>query len=104
MLDYHVEARPDLCDVCRYAVEHELDTAYEHARTRLATVFLQQDLEEIAPATTKLDSLAVSRSGIEPGPVHDLDPRHWFWGIYFEPRIRLSWGGGAPDGGHPADS
>lgn len=92
MLDYHREPRAGECDVCDYAIEHRLDLPYEHARVRLATVFLQQDLEEIDPGTTKLSSLAVSRSGLEPGPVHDLDPRHWFWAIYYEPHIRLSWG------------
>lgn len=77
--------------MCQYAVNHGLDCAYEHARSRLATVLLQQDLEDLHGATTRLSSLAVSQSGFEPGPVHALDPRHWFWAIFHEPRIRLSW-------------
>ncbi|MFN8585404.1 MAG: hypothetical protein U0446_08815 [Dehalococcoidia bacterium] len=90
MLDYHREPRAGECDVCDDSLQHQLDLPYEHARVRLATVFLTQDLE-IEPETTKLSSLAVSRSGLEPGPVHDLDPRHWFWAICDEPGIRLSW-------------
>lgn len=93
MLDYHREPRAGECDVCDYSLEQGLDVAYEHARARLATLFLRQDLEEIAPATTRLSSLAVSGSGPEPGPVHDFEPRHWFWAIFYEPLIRLSWGG-----------
>jgi hypothetical protein len=75
---------------CRYAVDREPDRGYEHARARLATVFLQQDLEELDGAT-KLSSVAVTRSGFEPGPVHPLEPHHWFWAMFYEPRVRLSW-------------
>lgn len=90
MLDYHREPIPDVCDVCRYAVEHSLDCGYEHARARLATLFLQQDLEDLE-GTTRLSSIAVSHTGFEPGPVHPLDPRHWFWAMFYEPQVRLSW-------------
>jgi hypothetical protein len=91
VLEYHVQPQPDTCDVCKYAVEYDSDCAYEHARARVATAFLLEDLQELAPGeTTKLDSVAVVSTGVEPGPVHALDPRHWFWAMYYEPVIRLS--------------
>jgi hypothetical protein len=90
MLQYHARPEPDACDVCRYAVEHALDCGYEHARTRVATAFLLEDLEELHGATTRLSSLAVAEAGFEPGSVHPLEPRHWFWAMFHEPRIRVS--------------
>lgn len=91
MLDFHDKAQPETCDVCKYAIEHELDCAYEHSRTRVAAAFLLQDLGELnSGETTKLSSLAVSETGVAPGPVHPLEPRHWFWALYYESTIRLS--------------
>jgi hypothetical protein len=90
MLEYHREPVPATCDVCRYAVDHRLDSPYEHALTRLATLSLVEDLTDLGAGTTRLSALAVSQSGVEPGPVHSFDPRHWFWAMFYEPRIRLS--------------
>lgn len=93
MLAFHPRPEPQGCDVCKYAIEHELDCGYEHARARIASAFLLQDLEELGGGTTKLDSLAVTEVGLEPGPVHPLELRHWFWAMFYEPTIRISLGG-----------
>ncbi len=90
MLDYHRAPQPDTCDACEYAVTHDLDCAYEHALVRLATLSLLEDLGALAGETTRLDALAVRSSGVEPGPLHALDPRHWFWAMLYEPDIRIS--------------
>jgi hypothetical protein len=93
MLDFHRQPQPDICDVCLYVEEHELDCAYEHARARLATTFLLEDLAALPrQETTRLSALAVRSSGFAPGPVHPIDPRHWFWAMYHEPEIRISLG------------
>jgi hypothetical protein len=89
VLEYHSDPVPDACDVCKYAVEHELDCGYEHARTNLARAWLVEDLAE-AGESVRLSSVAVSAAGVEPGPVHQLEPRHWFWAMFFEPEIRIS--------------
>lgn len=89
MIDYHGEPVPEICDVCKYAVEYELDCGYEHARTNVASMWLVQDLEA-AGESVRLAAVAVSAAGVEPGPVHRLEPRHWFWAMFFEPRIRIS--------------
>lgn len=88
MLDYHDQPNAD-CDVCRYAVRHDLDCGYEHARARVALAWLLQDLEELSGGVAALSSLAVEAVGIEPGPVHPLEPRHWFWALFFAPEIGI---------------
>jgi len=90
MLDYHVDAQPGMCDVCDYAAEHGLDLPYEHALVRIATLSLVEDLAQLHGGTTRLGAVALSHTGVEPGPVHEFDPRHWFWAMLYEPRIRLS--------------
>ena len=90
MLDYHVNPLPNSCDVCRYAVQNELDCAYEHARARVALVWLLQDLQSLEGESASLSSLAVESVGIEPGPVHPLEPRHWYWAMFYSPEIRIS--------------
>lgn len=90
MLAFHRDPLPTVCEACAYAVERNLDCAYEHARTRAATNFLLQDLEDLAGGSASLRGLAVSSTGVEPGPVHELDPRHWYWAIYFSPEVQLS--------------
>ncbi len=90
MLDYHTHPVPTACDVCAYVVAHGLDCAYEHARVRLATEWLLEDLEDLESETAALLGLAVSHVGIEPGPVHPMDPRHWVWAMLHEGRIRVS--------------
>lgn len=89
MIDYHGEPVPEICDVCKYAVEHDLDCGYEHARTNVASIWLVEDLIE-AGEPVRLRAVAVSAAGVEPGPVHALEPRHWFWAMFHEPRIRIS--------------
>ena len=37
-----------------------------------------------------LRSLAVSTVGVEPGPVHRMEPRHWYWAIWHERDVVLS--------------
>ena len=89
MIDYHGEPVPEICDVCKYAVEHDLDCGYEHGRTNVATAWLVEALEE-ARESVRLRAVAVSAAGVEPGPVHILEPRHWFWAMVHEPDIRIS--------------
>ncbi len=88
MIEFHAEPIVEACDVCRHAVAHELDCGYEHGRTNVATAWLIEDLSEAE--SLPLRSLAVSAAGIEPGPVHHLEPRHWFWAMWYEPNIRIS--------------
>jgi hypothetical protein len=90
VLAYHVQPEPDVCEVCKYAVEQNLDVAYQHALVRLATVLLLGDLGDIEGDTARFSSLVVSRVGEEPGPVHYLEPYHWYWALFFEPEIGLS--------------
>ena len=63
---------------------------YEHARTRLATLWLLQDLKDMAGEPARLSSLAIRSAGVSPGPIHELEPRHWFWAMLYEPDIRLT--------------
>ena len=88
MLEYHRSPQPENCDVCEYVLEHGLKVDDEHALVRLATTFLLEDLE-VDGGDLPLRSLAVRESGFAPGPVHELDPRHWYWAMFYEPRIRL---------------
>ncbi len=88
MIEFHSEPIVEICDVCKYASAHELDCGYEHARTNVATAWLIEDLSEAD--SLPLRSLAVSAAGVEPGPVHELEPRHWFWAMWYEPNIRIS--------------
>ena len=74
MIEYHSEPVAETCDVCKYATEHDLDYGYEHARTNVATAWLVQDLSDAE--SLPLRAVAVSAAGVEPGPVHVLEPRH----------------------------
>ena len=89
VLNFHEVPQPEACDVCRYAQEQQLDCAYEHARARVATSFMIQDLSDLNGRTASLGSLAVASVGVEPGPVHPIEPRHWFWAMFFAPEIRI---------------
>ena len=89
MLDFHDIPQVEVCDVCRYAVEYQLDCAYEHARTRLTAMFLLQDLADLDGGTASLQGLAVSSFGVEPGPVHSVEPRHWYWAMFYYPEVRI---------------
>ena len=80
----------DACDVCKYAVDHQVDSDYEHARTRLATLWLIHDLEDLAGGSSRLSGLSVYSAGVEPGPIHELEPRHWYWAVLYEHDIQLS--------------
>lgn len=72
MLDYHVDAQPDTCDVSGYAVEHDLDLPYEHALVRVATLSMVEDLAQLGGRSTRLSTVALSHTGLEPGPVHEV--------------------------------
>lgn len=94
MLELHNPPVPAACDVCKYAVEHQIDPQYEHARTRLATLWLLQDLEDLSGEPARLSGLVIYSAGVAPGPVHELEPRHWFWAMFYESDIRLTLQGG----------
>lgn len=96
MLGFHEPPIPGTCEVCSFAIEHGLDPRYEHALTRLATLWLLQDLDDLAGQPARLSALAVRSAGVEPGPVHELDPRHWYWAMFYEPEIRISLAGEEP--------
>jgi hypothetical protein len=88
VLERHDPPSPDACDVCKYAVERGVDCEAEHALTRLATMLLIYDLQD-ASGPTRLSGLAVGTFGVEPGPVHRVEPRHWYWALMHEPDIQL---------------
>ena len=91
MLEYHSTPQPATCDVCLYSVEHDLNCGYEHARARVATALLLEDLENLEGESAALSALALTRFGKEPGPVHPLEPRHWYWAMFHASDIRISW-------------
>ena len=99
MIAKHDPVVPDTCDVCKYAVEHVLDSLVEHTMTQAATVFLLEDLEA-SSAPLPLGSIAVSSIGVEPGPVHPFEPRHWFWALMTEDDIVLSLRGASRGAAH----
>ena len=89
MLQRHDPPTPDACDVCKYALEHDRDSENEHALTRLATTLLVIDLQDADGGPVRLSGLSVATFGVEPGPVHHIEPRHWHWALLHEPDIRL---------------
>ena len=90
MLERHPEPIPGICDVCRYAMDEGLDNESEHALTRLATLLLIHDLEEMGGGPLRLSGLAVSIfPPVDQGPQHPIAPRHWFWAIFHEPDVQL---------------
>lgn len=90
MLERHNPPVPETCDVCRYAVNRKVDSDCEHARVRLATLWLVHDLEELEDQSARLSGLTIGTVGVEPGPVHELEPRHWYWALLYEPDFRVS--------------
>ena len=82
---------PDACDICKYVVESPgVDLRYEHGLVNLAMFHLVALLTEAGGGPLPLRSLAVHTSGAEPGPVHRMEPRHWYWAIWHERGVLLS--------------
>ena len=74
-----------------YAVEHPgTDLRYEHGLVNLAGDLLVDGLANAGDEPLMLRSLAVSTVGVEPGPVHRMEPRHWYWAIWHERDVVLS--------------
>ena len=74
-----------------YAVERPgTDLRYEHGLVNLAGDLLVDDLANAGDEPLMLRSLAVSTVGVEPGPVHRMEPRHWYWAIWHERDVVLS--------------
>lgn len=91
MLQRHNPAVPAVCEVCEFAVEHGLDVENEHALVRLATHILIGDLAAMDGGPAALQGLAVSTfPPVDRGPQHEIAPRHWYWALYFEPRLKVS--------------
>ena len=90
MIVKHEPVSPDTCDVCKYAVEHGLDSGVEHTLTQAATVYLLEDLEAAPDGYLTLSGIAADAIGFEPGPVHPFEPRHWYWALLTEHEIVLS--------------
>ena len=90
-IENHATPTPDTCDICRYAIEHAgSDLRYEHGLVNLACAFLVQDLADAGGGPLPLRALAVHTSGVEPGPVHRIEPRHWYWALWHERDVVLS--------------
>ena len=82
---------PDTCDICKYVVEHTgADLRLEHGLVNLAGDLLTSDLMDAGGGPLPLRALAVHTAGVEPGPVHRMDPRHWYWAIWHERDVLLS--------------
>jgi hypothetical protein len=90
VLNRHPNPVPDVCDVCRYAVDHNTDAETEHALTRLATLVLSEGLSGVGGGPAALPGLVVfSFPPIDRGPVHRFEPRHYFWAMFHELDIQL---------------
>lgn len=88
MLERHNPPVPGSCEVCRSALATGLDVEYEHALVRLATNLLVSDLEDIGGGPATFASVAVSFfPPVDRGPIHAFQPRHWYWALFFEPRV-----------------
>ena len=74
-----------------YAVERPgTDLRGEHALVNLATYLMMSDLALAGGGPLPLRSLAVNTTGVEPGPIHEMEPRHWYWAIWHERDVVLS--------------
>lgn len=90
-VENHADPTPETCDICRYVVgQPDSDLRSEHGLVNLATYLLLSDLALAGGGPLPLRSLAVGTSGIEPGPVHEMEPRHWYWAIWHERDVLLS--------------
>ena len=90
MIARHPAPVPDACDVCTYALENGLSHESEHGITALATRILVSDLEDVGGGPSRLSRIAVGRfPPVDVGPQHIIEPRHWFWAIFYEPKIQL---------------
>lgn len=88
MLERHNPPRPEFCEVCRNAIASGLDVENEHALVRLATDVLVGDLEDLGGGPATFASLAVGFfPPVDRGPIHAFQPRHWYWALFFEPRV-----------------
>ena len=88
LVEYHEQLRPEVCEVCRYAVEHpEYDARLEHTLTRFAQVTMASDLRD-AGQPLRMMSIYHETIGY-PGPETRIDPRHWTLGLLEAPEIRL---------------
>ena len=89
-IENHDTPVPDICDICKYVVEHPAnDLRYEHGLVNIASALLISELID-AGGPLPLGAFAVHSIGVEPGPVHYPQPRHWFWALWAERDILLS--------------
>ena len=90
-VENHATPTPETCDICAYVVERPgVDLRYEHGLVNLAGDLLIQDLVDAGGGPLPLRSLAVSTVGVEPGPVHRMEPRHWYWAMWHDRAVVLS--------------
>jgi len=90
VLSRHPQPVPDVCDVCRYALDHHTDSETEHALARLATTIVIEALDDLDGGPAAFPGLVVfTFPPVDTGPIHRLEPRHYFWAVFHEPRIRL---------------
>ncbi|MSP22553.1 MAG: hypothetical protein EXR66_05995 [Dehalococcoidia bacterium] len=65
-----------------------LDVENEHALVRLATSLLVGNLADMGGGPTAFASVAVGFfPPVDRGPIHAFQPRHWYWALFFEPRV-----------------
>ena len=55
----------------------------------LAAAILVEDLRAAGGGPLPVRALHVGSIGVEPGPVHRLEPRHWFWALWVERDVVL---------------
>ena len=90
-VENHAESVPDTCDICEYVVEHPgSDLRLEHGLVNLAAALLLDYLAEAGGGPLPLRAFAIYSVGVEPGPMHRMGPRHWYWAIWHERDVVLS--------------
>ncbi len=57
--------------------------------TEVAISYLLADLGDLGGGPTQLRGIAVDSIGVEPGPVHPIEPRHWYWALIEYPDFAI---------------
>ncbi len=98
MLTPHNELLPDRCTTCGYIRDHpDADFRLEHTMEWTAAAIIVLDLKALGQP--RAFQAIATRSIGEPGPPTSIDPRHWFWAPYDEPRFLISLD--SPEEGRP---
>ena len=96
-IENHATLTAEICEVCRYVSEQRQgDLRREHGLTNLAAAILVEDLRAAGGDPLPVRALHVGSIGVEPGPVHRLEPRHWFRALWVERDVVLMLREGSP--------